>query len=118
MRHISQLDEKQYPIPNNDEFNIRKRADTLLEKWQSLIQAAGTAGSVAGEAPAPSSVNGAKAEKDDATDPTSTALGPEDKPAVNGKAESKRDGPAKTEGAPPAETAAKDETVPLDATAD
>jgi len=37
----------------------------LHEKWQSLIQAAGTTGSVAGEVLAPSSINGAKAEQDD-----------------------------------------------------
>ncbi|KIJ22407.1 hypothetical protein M422DRAFT_40075, partial [Sphaerobolus stellatus SS14] len=44
MRLITKLDQTIYPIPNNDEFRIQKRADALLEKWQSLILASEFAG--------------------------------------------------------------------------
>lgn len=41
MRHIAQLDQGKFAIPNNDQFNIRRRAETLLETWQGLIAASG-----------------------------------------------------------------------------
>ena len=41
MRHISQLDQT---IPKEDQYNIRKRADALLERWQGLIPASGEPG--------------------------------------------------------------------------
>ncbi|KAF8585892.1 hypothetical protein K439DRAFT_1229109, partial [Ramaria rubella] len=37
MRHIAQLDQAKFPIPKEDQYNIRKRADVLLERWQVLI---------------------------------------------------------------------------------
>ncbi|KIJ50409.1 hypothetical protein M422DRAFT_27395 [Sphaerobolus stellatus SS14] len=101
MRHISQLDQAVYPIPNNDEFNIRKRAEALLEKWQTLIAASAPAETAA---PA-SSVNGAKAEKpekDVKMEDAAAASDAEEKHAVNGGSaeaatESKAEQLAKTE---------------------
>jgi hypothetical protein len=56
MRHIAQLDQTKFAIPNEDEFNIRRRAEVLLERWQGLIAASGDAGANA------SAINGTGVE--------------------------------------------------------
>jgi len=77
MRHIASREPN--PIPKEEQYHIRKRADALLEKWQGLI-------AQSGEPVGPGSVNGTKTEagkagkggmKEDETD---------ERPAVNGGA--------------------------------
>lgn len=53
MRHITGLDQT---IPKEDQYNIRKRADALLERWQGLIPVSGEPGANA------STVNGTDAK--------------------------------------------------------
>lgn len=48
MRHISQLDQSVLPLAKDDKYNIRKRADVLLERWQELISGSGEANANAG----------------------------------------------------------------------
>jgi hypothetical protein len=56
MRHISQLDPSVLPLAKDDKYNIRKRADVLLERWQGLIS--GSADATANVA----DVNGAESK--------------------------------------------------------
>ncbi|KAF8513901.1 Tudor/PWWP/MBT [Hysterangium stoloniferum] len=79
MRHISQLDQTKYPIANEERYNIRGRADALLEKWQKLIAEAELSGANGG------SVNGSKAEKaEKSTTKTVESKESEAKPSTNG----------------------------------
>lgn len=48
MRHISSLD--QNILPKDDKYNIRRRADVLLERWQVLIASSGETGAHASAA--------------------------------------------------------------------
>ncbi|KAF8513908.1 hypothetical protein BU17DRAFT_68585 [Hysterangium stoloniferum] len=76
MRHISRLDQTRYPIANEEQYNIRGRADALLEKWQKMIELSGANGG---------SVNGSKAEKaEKSTTKTVEFKESEAKPSTNG----------------------------------
>ncbi|KAF8513903.1 hypothetical protein BU17DRAFT_68581 [Hysterangium stoloniferum] len=75
MRHISQLDQTRYPIANEERYNIRGRADALLEKWQKQMLSGANGGSV----------NGSKAEKaEKSTTKTVESKESEAKPPTNG----------------------------------
>ena len=96
MRHISQLDQT---IPKEDQYNIRKRADALLEIWQGLIAASGEAGANA------STVNGTDGKFEHSEKPTEKKDDVKKDVPMNGmKAETTSEAPVK----PPAEEVAMD----------
>jgi hypothetical protein len=103
MRHISQLDQSK-KIPNDTQYNIRGRADALLEKWQKLIAASELSGA---------NVNGSKAEKAEKLPvKADESKEPEAKPAANGSvtAEKAENATTDAEEAPPA----YQEDIPMD----
>ncbi|KAG8906576.1 hypothetical protein FRC01_007955 [Tulasnella sp. 417] len=74
MRRIAGLND----IPRDDEFHFKERAQTLVGKWQAILQEAE-------QAAKGSEVNGKPTEAPEtSTEPATDAKSPESKPAING----------------------------------
>lgn len=82
MRHIASREPN--PIPKEEQYHIRKRADALLEKWQGLI-------AQSGDPVGPGSVNGTKTEAGKVGKGGMKEGETDEKPAVNGGATEKKE---------------------------